>query len=78
MYWKIAFMIALAIAVNIFNANISPLITADQAVGQLEDSHTAYLAFQTSQRITYISISVYVLIGLLVFRKNIKNLFKGE
>ena len=45
-YFRIGVLVFLAIAIPNFNALITPMITADVAVSQLQDSDTAYAGFK--------------------------------
>jgi uncharacterized membrane protein len=76
--FKLVVLVILAGALIWFNGNVSPMITADSAVSQLEDSDEAYLQFKMVQKIPYFLVLAWFIFGILLYLKQIRNLFKGD
>lgn len=77
--FKTAFVVGSYILLSYVNDIVKPMIIADSAVTQLQDSDVAYAQFKGLQRFFEFYWLLYIL-PLLVFTKEIKNLFtsKGE
>jgi len=75
---KIAVLVFLLGTVVWFQTTLSPMITADSAVSQLEDSDEAYLGFKFTQQLPLIAWGAWLLLALSMYYKQIANLFKGD
>jgi hypothetical protein len=71
--FKIAFVLASIIVLRFIQVTVQPMVIADSAVLQLQDSDTAYQGFKGLQRAFEFYGLLYIL-PFLIYTKDIKKL----
>lgn len=77
MLFKVSIVLVLWVVISYIHTVISPMVVADSAVLQLQDSDSAYAEFKGVQRIVN-NFWILYLVPLTLFIPNIIKAFKEE
>lgn len=73
---KVAILVAISVAYNAIMQAVSPIIANQLAMQQMQNYDTSSMSIQLYQYVTNYSWIVFVILIVIMFRKDIVNIFK--